>query len=385
MSGGVMTGRDGTRRHGRHHGLGAAARGFTLLEMLLVVTILGALAFTATAFVENGDDQLRYEDTRTRLEMIRRAVAGEAAPVYGGQVVVSGYVADNGALPGDIASLIADPDPSNPGSFAAEGYAANGLQSPVFDGAPEGANGFNDGGTLGTDIFILNGAAQQLEKGWRAGYLHAAPGTNGAFRDGWGNISPALPDPPDYRWQWAVVSGALTVTSLGKDNTASGTGYAADMADTLTPSGWSSGSAGLMVRVMNQSGTDYPTVVGQRLRASLLVFVNNANPVGPNDGRWKRYSTDALTCLDGSGDGLVGSLPCSNLATLTFPAGGYPGGTYADTRIPQGLHLLLLVADSDVTAHNGSSETPYPNAASPVSRHIVCTAAGCPVETLVIR
>ena len=47
--------------------------GFTLLELMLVVFILSALALTASAFVDNHDDQFRFEDTRRRVPSIDRA------------------------------------------------------------------------------------------------------------------------------------------------------------------------------------------------------------------------------------------------------------------------------------------------------------------------
>lgn len=325
-------------------------RGFTLLEMLLVVFILGMLAFTASAFVDNQDDQLRYEDTRNRLLAIRAAIVGKAA-----DSVPAGYVADNGVLPAEIDDLT---------SGMPAGYAASALQTPVLDSNPDNTSGLDDG----VNVASLTG--QRLEKGWRSG-LHTPPGAAG-FGDGWRAAGSA----PNYTWQLASIPDGLSITSLGKDGAAGGTGYAADVSDTVAPAAWGAEIVGLTVRLSNQSGAD----VAARLRASLLVFVNSAS-----GGKWKRFSSDDTPCLDGDGDGLVGVTACASAVTLTFPAGGYPGGSYATTRVPQGRHLLVVVQDSDATAHNGATETPYPSAASAVALPLVCTAAGCPIETLVIR
>ena len=77
-------------------------------------------------------------------------------------------------------------------------------------------------------------------------------------------------------------------------------------------------------------GTGCP--VGGVLRASLLVFENTAA-----GGRWRRYSSDALSAL-----------PAGERALLSFPASGWPGGGLSAARVPQGEHLVLMVADSDV-------------------------------------
>lgn len=355
---------------------GRTQSGFTLLELLLVVFILSALALTATAFVDNQDDQFRFEDTRKRLEMIRRAVLGRTDLVQGGQVIVSGFVADNGVLPTHLDNLTNN----------ANSLVAVDLQIPKFDPQPDAVTGENNGGEI--DLFAAN---EKLEKGWRVAYLHASPESSGAFRDGWGNknglASPALDDARNFGWQLNA-STSLTVTSLGKDNkdAANGGGSAsfnAEIVDTVQSADWSVEIAGLAVRIKSKPGADF---VG-KLRASLLVFENRSGAA-----KWKRYTTDTVTCLDGTGNGLADhdnngvtpEVPCPNEATLIFPTGGYPGGSYGSTRVPTGRHLLVLVSDPDGTAHN-TDDIPYLDTNSNrISRPITCYPGGCTVETLIL-
>lgn len=325
-------------------------QGFTLLEMLLVVFILGMLAFTASAFVDNQDDQLRFEDTRKRLLAIRHAILGQD-----GGAAPGGYVADNGVLPGTINDL---------SGGAPTGLALSSLHTPVLDGDPNAASGLDDASNAAS----LTG--QALEKGWHA-TLHTPPGAAG-FGDGWRAAGAA----PDFNWSVATSPADLMIGSLGKDAAVGGAGYNADVSDTIAPAAWGAQIAGLTVRVSNQTGADIAT----SLHVSLLVFVNTAG-----GGKWKRYSTNSTPCLDGTGDGLVGVTACPADATLTFPAGGYPGGNYADTRVPLGRHLLVLVADTDAIPHNGASDTPYPSAASVIAQPMVCASAGCPIATLIVR
>ena len=101
-------------------------RGFTLLEMVLVVFILGILATIPLTFIENEDGQRRYEQSRQAMNSIREAVVKERT--YLGQPLISGFVADNGRLP-RVNDTSDDPDPTllpyDLGELASGRYAHN--------------------------------------------------------------------------------------------------------------------------------------------------------------------------------------------------------------------------------------------------------------------
>ena len=101
-------------------------RGFTLLEMILVVFILGILATIPLTFIENEDGQRRYEQSRQTMSNIREAIVKERA--YRGQPLISGFVADNGRLP-RVNDTSGDPDssllPYDLGELASGRYAHN--------------------------------------------------------------------------------------------------------------------------------------------------------------------------------------------------------------------------------------------------------------------
>lgn len=355
-------------------------RGFTLLEMLLVVFIMSAMALTTTAFVDNQDDQFRYEDTRRRLASIRRAIVGDPTAVHAGQAVLSGYAVDNGVLPGALLSM--------KGVVPPTGFLAGGQHAPVFDANPNGADGLNNGG----GETLLNAAGEQLEKGWVAGRLQTAPGSAGEFRDGWGTkasngvASPILVASNDG-WQWIAdaTGSTLSVTSLGRDrkDASSGGGtdaYDADMDATLGLNDWTVPLSSISVRV--KAAADFPgPSAPPYLRVSLLVFRNDASTA-----RWRRYTTtsNAVTCMDGTRDGLVNGSPCALTETqLTFaPHSGYTAPW--DTRVPIGRHLLVLVKDENTSIHDG--ETPYvtTSSATRIVQPIHCFASGCTTETLIL-
>ncbi len=83
-----------------------APRAFTLLELLLVVFILAAVAATSMSLVDRQDQQLRYDVTKARMETIRSAVVGpEGAAARG----AAGFVADVGRFPSDATELLSLP------------------------------------------------------------------------------------------------------------------------------------------------------------------------------------------------------------------------------------------------------------------------------------
>lgn len=136
--------------------------GMTLVELLLVVFILAALAASASSMVEGAHDQARYDDTRTRISLIRRAIVGPDDPI----IPTSGFVADMGRDPVSISELLENPnDPA-------------GLYS----------------------VDALTGVGS----GWRGPYLRASPRfTNGAieFPDGWGTPDQFAND-PNFGWRF---------------------------------------------------------------------------------------------------------------------------------------------------------------------------------------
>lgn len=191
-------------------------QGFTLLELLMVVAILSAVAWMALGTVTNDMGQVRYEDTRNRLNAIRKAIIGDTSRTLNGGPQISGYVADIGELPSELNALIQkDYCPDHPEIDNSTDCATAG--ETWEDSRPT----YTYNSTYG------------IWAGWRGPYLNAAELTDyPKFLDGWGNNDDSgnfgwtyIPDFPD--------SGELTVQSLGmdgvSDNDGGGTGdYEAD-------------------------------------------------------------------------------------------------------------------------------------------------------------
>ena len=334
------------------------SRGFTLLELLIVVSILSATAYVTLNTLNDDSNQRQHDHSLARLEIIRDAVIGPDTTADLRGRAHAGYVADNGLLPVQLTDLYNLP----------AGFQLHGNKTPRFDSDPDALTGINDGG--GTQ---LTGSAFLLLKGYRgSGYIRRPAGSQD-YLDGYGN-----------GWQSWASSSSFSVATLGLDQRldvdVDSSGfieddelinlYDRDYSVQMVASDWQIDLAGWQVSVANRSGNDLLVATGHCLRLSLLIYRNNGSS-DSWDPRWQRLTSDCIgstaadparTCLDGDGDGqvMVDALtePCSSTTTVTFPvAGGGDGNFQPPTEIPQGEHLLLLVADTDNSdAHNDSSE-----------------------------
>jgi len=191
-------------------------RGLTLLELLMVVTILSAVAWMSLGLVNNNTDQVRFEDTRNRLQAIRRAIIGDTSRTLNGRPEVRGYVADMGRLPDNLNALIA------------REYCRN-------DPAKTTSTGCTD--WVSQPAYSYN-ADYGLWSGWNGPYLAASELVGyPRFQDGWGNSND---NSSNFGWSYATDSpnaGDLTIQSLGRDGVAAVTSdaYEADYPPTGQP------------------------------------------------------------------------------------------------------------------------------------------------------
>ncbi len=103
--------------------------GFTLVELVIVIIIIGIIAAIATRQMSGTIETARMEQTKKEMDQLARAIAGDPA-LYSGQSRMDfGYVGDVGALPPDLDALV-----QNPGSYATwKGpYMTQGFDSDDF-------------------------------------------------------------------------------------------------------------------------------------------------------------------------------------------------------------------------------------------------------------
>lgn len=163
------------------------ARGFTLLEMLLVIFLMALVTSTGLLLTEGVETQAKYDDTKRRMDMIRIAIVGDPTRTVNGGPEISGFVADMGRLPLCLAELLELGDEvlpaTSPRTFA----------SPCDD-------------TVTISEWTLN-ADTGIGLGWRGPYLQVLPESSGnpRFRDGYSNEGvSAAADALNSGWIWRL-------------------------------------------------------------------------------------------------------------------------------------------------------------------------------------
>lgn len=102
--------------------------GFTLIEVVIVILVIGVLASVAIRQIGTTIDTAKYEQTKKELDLLAFAIVGNPEIRADGSRSDFGYVGDNGALPPSIDALA-----SNPGIATWNGpYVAGGTTATDF-------------------------------------------------------------------------------------------------------------------------------------------------------------------------------------------------------------------------------------------------------------
>ena len=84
-------------------------RGYSLIELVVVIVIIGILATITLRSMSGTNSVARVEQTTRQLERIAHAIAGDPNLVSGGVRANYGYIGDVGGLPPDLDALVANP------------------------------------------------------------------------------------------------------------------------------------------------------------------------------------------------------------------------------------------------------------------------------------
>ncbi|CCE22179.1 type II secretion system protein [Methylotuvimicrobium alcaliphilum] len=204
-------------------------RGLTLVELTVTLLILTVLATIAIRSTNDLGFQVRYEQTKERLEMIRNAILGNPRLIINGQQAISGFVADMGRLPVNIRELIQRKGDCDVDAGDVSETECLGLS-----------------GTWNPDAWNSNPVTRihstGLRYGWNGPYLNISgnPADEYAFTDGWGreakgycetsidtdqgacDVSDWIGVANDHNYGWyfnqlPLEEKTLTILSYGKD------------------------------------------------------------------------------------------------------------------------------------------------------------------------
>lgn len=188
--------------------------GFTLLELVVVVAVLGLIANLATEFVGQTTNQERYETTKARQSMIREAILGNPSATQNGEVQVSGFIADTGSAPEYLIELITQKYCKNTDAVYTNEADCEAASSGGWNSSIEGWNGPY---LYGYDLEKVYNTDDSLKH------------TLNTFRDGWGNTSSAWADGSDtsaqlevkdvfnFGWSYYTSSNDIYLLSAGLD------------------------------------------------------------------------------------------------------------------------------------------------------------------------
>ena len=194
----------------------SSCQGFTLLELMVTLTILAVTMTVLLKSTAGLQDQARYNQTVQRVEMIRDAIINVGT--VNGVPTVSGFVADMGRLPRNIHELLERG--YCPANITADEPACGGWERL----APWQNQRICQDGTLITDSQPACATPQiqvSLSAGWNGPYLQTSQnpshvddaGGSDAFTDGWGNpgLNPlnVTPD-PRHNYGWGFDSGSTS-------------------------------------------------------------------------------------------------------------------------------------------------------------------------------
>lgn len=84
-------------------------RGFTLIELVLIIIIIGIMASVAVRSLQPAMESARQEATLVEMDQLAVAIMGDKNQVQGGIRTDFGYVGDIGALPPNLDALASNP------------------------------------------------------------------------------------------------------------------------------------------------------------------------------------------------------------------------------------------------------------------------------------
>lgn len=157
----------------------APSKGFSLIEILMVIIVIGVLSMLSISVFTDSIDESQFDNTVAEMNTIAKAIIGDKDLREGGTRTSFGYFGDVGAMPAALADLLTIP--------------------------------------AGVTAYAVDNA-NRTAYGWNGPYLTGGDSGTDYTTDAWGNAyvySPAAVPP--------------TLVSLGADGAVGGTGFDQDI------------------------------------------------------------------------------------------------------------------------------------------------------------
>ncbi|MCX4187781.1 type II secretion system protein [Methylophaga sp. OBS4] len=313
----------GVARHDRSRQIG-----FTLLEMVLVLFLIGLMASAALMLTENVEDQTKYDETKRRMDIMRKAIVGDPTRTVNGSPEISGFAADMGRLPNCIAELLTAGDASD-------------AAAPITYKSPCDNSEITE--------WHINGDTK-VGSGWRGPYIQVVPERDGDphFRDGYGNAGTTeAEDNKNSGWFYDVSGATLGLTSSGYDASATSDDVGTD--ELIVSSDWQLDD--ITVNFINRNASE--ALPASDVKLNLRIYPSSLTDYKTGDDG----STDWLTVASGT---ITANIPESY--TFRFDASnavpiGHHGYVIVCYEVPSGSPEGYVIFDGDCS-NDASSATP---------------------------
>jgi prepilin-type N-terminal cleavage/methylation domain-containing protein len=165
--------------------------GFTLLELVLVLFLVGLMASAGLLFTQSQEEQLYFDDTQRRLETIREAIIRSSERSLNGQPELAGFVVDMGRLPYCLEELVYTSFDVNDSSSSPTTHYESPCHSSISLRKPT----VTDAG---------------IRMGWYGPYIQVTPEQDGfrRFRDGYNNSGA-----DNFGWEMTLSQSGTTYSA----------------------------------------------------------------------------------------------------------------------------------------------------------------------------
>lgn len=115
----------------------AGRAGYSLIEIIVVVIILGILATVSIRALLTSNEASRTARTRVALDLLAHAIVGNPDLVSGGARADFGYIGDIGALPPNLSALLTNPGGYTTwrGPYLSDHFTLSGTATALFKDA----------------------------------------------------------------------------------------------------------------------------------------------------------------------------------------------------------------------------------------------------------